>query len=100
MNILVALGTAQGAVGTVRLVVEDVKRTRTVLDEGKLVYQENGGAQHELANKPGALAQHLEKLAAKGVNMSSILAAGGNGRKTAVVVYIVNTEAKATPACL
>ncbi|MGD0130376.1 MAG: ACT domain-containing protein [Terriglobia bacterium] len=62
VNILALLGTAQGAAGTVHLVVEDAKRAKKVLDEAKLVYQETGAEQHELANKPGALAQHLEKL--------------------------------------
>ena len=57
VNILALLGTAQGATGTVHLVVEDAKRAKKALDEAKLVYQETGAEQHELANKPGALAQ-------------------------------------------
>ena len=38
VNILALLGTAQGATGTVHLVVEDAKRAKKVLDEAKLVY--------------------------------------------------------------
>ena len=98
VNILALLGTAQGAAGTVHLVVEDAKRAKKVLDEAKLVYQETGAEQHELANKPGALAQHLEKLAAKGVNLSSIYATAVKGKKKAVVVYTVETQAKAGEA--
>ncbi len=86
VNILALLGTAQVAAGTVHLVLEDAKRARKALDEAKLVFQETGPEQHEMANKPGALGQHLEKLAAKGVNLSSIQAMAVKGGKKAVVV--------------
>jgi hypothetical protein len=98
VNILALLGTAHGAAGTVHVVVEDAKRAKKVLDEAKLAYQETGAEQHELANKPGALAQHLEKLAAKGVNLSSIHATAVKGKKKVVVVYTVETQAKASKA--
>jgi hypothetical protein len=94
VNILALLGTAQGATGAVHLLVEDAKRAKKVLDEAKFVYQETGVEQHELANKPGALAQHLEKLAAKGVNLSSIYATAVKGKRKAVVVYTVEASAK------
>jgi prephenate dehydratase len=47
-------------------------------------------------NKPGALAQHLEKLAAKGVNLSSIHATAVKGGKKAAVVCTVEAPAKAS----
>ena len=96
VNILGLLGTAQGATGSVRLVAEDAKRAKEVLDEAKLGYEETGAEQQELPNKPGALAQHLEKLAAKGVNLSSIHATAVKGGKKAVVVYTVEAPAKAS----
>jgi hypothetical protein len=40
----------------------------------------------------------LEKLAAKGVNLSSIHATAVKGGKKAVVVYTVEAQAKATEA--
>jgi hypothetical protein len=98
VNILTLSGTAQGTVGTVHLVAEDTKRAKKVLDEAKLAYQETGAEEHELANKPGALAQHLEKLAAKGVNLSSIHAMTAKGKKKAIVVYTVEAPAKAGEA--
>jgi hypothetical protein len=98
VNILTLSGTAQGAAGTVHLVAEDTKRAKKVLDQAKLAYQETGAEEHELANKPGALAQHLEKLAAKGVNLNSILAMAAKGKKKAVVVYTVESQAKAGEA--
>jgi hypothetical protein len=96
VNILGLLGTAQGTLGTVQLLVEDAKRAKKVLDEAKLVYQETGAEQHVLTNKPGALAQHLEKLAAKGVNLSSIHATAVKGKKKVLVVYTVEAQAKAS----
>jgi hypothetical protein len=96
VNILALLGTAEGATGRVHVVAEDARRAKKALDEAKLVYQETGAEQHELLNKPGALAQHLEKLAAKGVNLSSIHATAVKGGKKAAVVYTVEAPAKAS----
>jgi hypothetical protein len=96
VNILALLGTAQGTAGTVHVVAEDAKRAKKALDEAKLVYQETVAEQYELANKPGALAQHLEKLAAKGVNLSSIHVTAVKGGKKAAVVYTVEAPAKAS----
>jgi hypothetical protein len=96
VNILALLGTAHGATGTVSLVAEDAKRAKKALDEAKLAYEETAAEQFELANKPGALAQHLEKLATKGVNLSSIHATAVKGGKKAVVVYTVEAAAKAS----
>jgi hypothetical protein len=98
VNILSLLGTAQGTSGTVHLIVEDPRRAKKVLDEAKLPYQETEVEQYELPNKPGALAQSLEKLAAKGVNLNSIHATAAKGGKKAVVVYSVEAAAKAEVA--
>jgi hypothetical protein len=99
VNILALLGTAQGTGGSVQLVVEDAKRAKKALDEAKLSYTETTAEEIELPNKPGALAQTLNKLAAKGVNLNSICATASKGGKKAVVVYTVGqAEAKAAEA--
>jgi hypothetical protein len=98
VNILALLGTAQGTTGTVELVVEDARRARKALDEGRLTYKETTAEEYELPNKPGALAQHLDKLAAKGVNLNSICATASKGGKKAVVIYTVAKEEKAETA--
>jgi len=98
LNILSLLGTAQGTSGTVHLVAEDPKRAKKALDDAKLTYQETEAEQYELPNKPGALAQTLEKLAAKGVNLNSIHATAVKGGKKALVVYTVEGAAKAEAA--
>ncbi len=98
VNILALLATAQGTSGTVQLIVEDVRRAKKALDDAKLTYQETEAEEYELPNKPGALAQHLDKLAAKGVNLNSIYATASKGGKKAVVVYTAEAAAKAAPA--
>lgn len=98
VNTLALSGTAQGATGTVNLVAEVAKLAKKVLDEAKLAFQEIGVERHELANKPGALAQHLEKLVAKGVTLNSIHATVVEGGKKPVVVYAVEAQAKAGEA--
>jgi hypothetical protein len=98
VNILALLGTAQGMTGTVQLVVDDARRAKKALDTAKLTYQETPAEEYELPNKPGALAQYLEKLEAKGVNLNSICATAGNGGKKAVVVYTIATAEKVATA--
>ncbi len=98
VNILALLGTAQGTTGTVELVVEDARRAKKALDAAKLAYQEIPAEEYELPNKPGALAQYLEKLEAKGVNLNSICATAAKGGKKAVVVYTVAATEKAATA--
>jgi hypothetical protein len=98
VNILSLLGTAQGSTGSVDLVVEDARRARKALDEAKISYKETVAEEYELPNKPGALAQTLDKLAARGVNLNSIHATASKGGKKAVVVYTVEAESKAAAA--
>jgi hypothetical protein len=98
VNVLSLLGTTQGTGGTIQLVAEDARRAKKALDEAKISYQETAAEEHGLPNKAGALAQCLEKLAAKGVNLSSIHATALKGGRKAVVVYTVEAEAKAVQA--
>ena len=64
----------------------------------RLRNQETVAEEYELPNKAGALAQSLEKLAARGVNLSSIHATVSKGGRKAVVVDTVQPEAKAVQA--
>ncbi len=98
VNILALLGRAEETSGTVHLVVDDARRAKKALDESGLTYQETTAEEYELPNKPGALAQYLEKLTAKGVNLNSICATAPKGGKKAVVIYTVDVEAKAASA--
>ncbi len=98
VNILSLLATAQGRAGTVQLVVDDARRAKKALDAARIAYAETPAELYDLANKPGALAQCLEKLAAKGVNLSSIHATAAKGGKKAVVVYTVEAATQAATA--
>lgn len=98
VNILSLLGTAQGTTGTVQLIAENARGAKKALDAAKINYQEAAAEQYDLANKPGALAQCLKQLAAKGVNLSSIHATAAKGGKKAVVVYTAEASAKAEAA--
>ncbi len=98
VNILSLLGTSQGAGGTVQLIVEDPRRAKKALDAARISYQETPAEQHELPNKAGSLAQCLNQLAEKGVNLSSVHATAAKGGKKAVVVYTAEAAAKAATA--
>jgi len=98
VNVLALLGTAQGTSGTVQLIAEDARRAKKALDEAKLSYQETMAEEYELPNKPGALAQCLDKLAAKGINLSSIHATASKGGRKAVVVVTAEAEVKTAAA--
>jgi hypothetical protein len=93
INILALLGTAQGSGGAVHLVVDSPARAKKALNAAKIVFQEGAAEECELPNKPGALADCLEKLRAKGVNLNSIQATAAKGGKKAVLVYTVETAA-------
>lgn len=98
VNILALLGTAQGTGGTLELVVEDARRARKALDAARISFRETTAEEYELPNKPGALADCLDKLAAKGVNLNSIHASVAKGGKKAVLVYTVAAAEKASVA--
>src|SRR2546430_804776 len=87
-----------GTAGTVQVVVDDARRAKKALDAARIAYTETPAEQYDLPNKPGALAQSLEKLAAKGVNLNSIHATAAKGGKKAVVVYTVEAAAQAATA--
>jgi len=99
VNILSLLGTAQGTTGTAELIVEDARRAKKALDAAQIAYKETAAEEYELPNKPGALAECLGKLAAKGVNLNSICATTTKGGRKAVLVYtIAAAEEKVVPA--
>src|SRR5260370_35804473 len=98
VNILSLLGTAQGAAGSVQLIAENARRAKKALDGARISYQETPAETYDLANKPGALAECLGKLAARGVNLNSIHATAAKGGKKAVMVYTEEVAAKTASA--
>ncbi len=98
VNILALLGTAEGTGGRVQLVVEDARRAKKALDAAQIAYHEIAAEEYELANKPGALADCLDTLKRRGINLSSICATAAKGGKKAVVVYAAEAKEKAATA--
>lgn len=98
VNILSLLAAAQGTSGTVHLLVDEPRRAKKALDEANVSYQETIAEEYEVPNKPGALAQHLDRLATKGVNLSSIHATASKGGRKAVVVYTIEATTTAATA--
>ena len=98
VNILSLLGTAQGVAGSVQFIVDDARRAKKALDAARIAYQETPAESCDLPNKPGALAQCLDKLAAKGVNLNSIHATAAKRGKKAVIVYTAEVTAKTATA--
>jgi hypothetical protein len=98
VNILALLGSAEETRGTVHLVVDDAKRAKKALDDSGLTYQETTAEEYELPNKPGALAEYLEKLKAKNINLNSICATAAKSGKKAVVFYAAEAKVKAALA--
>ena len=92
VNILALLGTAQGTSGTVQLIVDDTKRAKRALGAANLSYKENVAEEIELPNRPGALAQFLEKVARKDINLSSVWATTSKSARKATVTYIAEAE--------
>ena len=98
VNILSLLGTSQGTGGIVQLLVDNPRGAKKALDSARISYQESPAEQLELPNKPGALAECLDRLAGKGVNLASIHATVAKGGKKAVIVYTAEAAAKAATA--
>ncbi len=86
VNMLALVGTGQGAQGTVQIVVDNAKKAKKALDQAGVGYTETTVEQVELPNTPGALAKHLEKLAAKGTNLSLVYATTAKGSRKATIV--------------
>jgi hypothetical protein len=86
VNLLALVGTGQGAQGTLHIVADNANKAKKALGQAAIAFSENMVEQVELPNSPGALAKHLEKLAAKGTNLSLIYASTAKGARKATVV--------------
>jgi hypothetical protein len=84
----------------VQFVVEDSGRAKKALDETKISYEEMPAEQFELPNKAGALAEYLEKLAARSVSLNSIYATAHKDGKSVTIVYSVEAEGAAAGAAV
>lgn len=98
VNIRGFLLTTSGAKGRMKLVVDDVEKAKKALDDAGLLYGEEVVLHARLANVPGALARLAEKLAAKGINITSGYQTIEKDSKKASVVLEVSHLEKALRA--
>ena len=89
VNILSVCGW--GPQGVVQVVTDNPRKAVKALTASGTAFAETAAEVAELANKPGALLAHLNKLAKKGVNLSSICATSGKNAKKAVVVWTTDS---------
>jgi len=99
VNILSLLGTAQGAAGSVQLIVDDARRAKKALDSARISYQETPAEALDLPNKPGALSQYFGQTCRQGRQHEFHPRHCRKGQaKKAVVVYTAEAAAKAATA--
>ena len=88
VNILSILGW--NASGTLQLVLDNPRAAKKALDASGIKYTESSAEVEKVSNKPGALLKYLEKLASKGINLSTISATTSKNATKAVVVWTAN----------
>jgi hypothetical protein len=92
INVVALLGSSAGAQGSAQVVVEQISKTKKVLDKAKMSYKEGTLEQFELKNKPGTLAKVTGKLAKKGINIKSAYATMPKGAKKAVLLVATSQK--------
>ncbi len=97
VNIIALVGSAHDQQGRVQLVAESAAKAKKALQGAGITFTARTVEQVELANKPGTLAAHLKKLAAKGVNLESIYASSSPGAKKGSIIIGAETAAAAKP---
>jgi hypothetical protein len=90
VNILACLVATAGQEGATRVVVDNPARARKALDAARFSYTEADVLYVELSNRAGALADFTEKLAARGINITSAFATTAKGGRRAGVVFSVS----------
>ncbi len=79
-----------------RLVADDLNKTRQILKEHSIPFDEHEVVVVEMRNQPGALAQVCEQLAQQHINIDyAYCSAGGRNGKTLGIFKVSNT-----PKCL
>lgn len=85
VNILSILGW--NASGTLQLVLDNPRAAKKALDAANIKYTEASAEVEKVPNRPGALLKYLEKLAGKGINLSTISSTTSKKANKAVVVW-------------
>ena len=93
---IVAMSCAPfGVQGTVHVVVDKVKRAKSVLDRDCVSYTEQDVLQVELDNVPGCFGEFAAKLAEQNINITTGYGSSVKGCKKATVILRVSDQEKA-----
>jgi len=95
VNILAFVTTTSGAEGSIRVVVDNVKKAKRALDGAGFSCQEADVLHLELPNVPGALGHFAGKLAARNINITTGYQTAAKGARKATVVLAVSDLEKA-----
>jgi hypothetical protein len=99
VNIIAFLSGASGAEGYVQLVVDDVKKAESALEDAGFSYSEQDVLHIEVPNKPGAIGELARKLATKNINITSGYATTVKVSSKASVVLGVSDLDEAARLC-
>jgi hypothetical protein len=97
VNILALVGSADGEQGRIQLVADNPGKAKKALAAANISHSEATVEQVELPNKPGALASHLKKLAARGVNLDSVYATASKSSKRSTIIVGAQSAVAAKP---
>ncbi len=95
VNILAMSCAPIGVQGVVRIIVDDVKRARSLLDREHLSYTEQEVLYVELPNSPGCLGDFAGKLAERDINITTAYGTSAKGIRKATVIFKVSDLDKA-----
>ena len=93
---MLALSLSEGLdVGYVRIIVNNFKKARTVLEANKHLVLVKDVVLLEVANQPGGMASAIDKWAKAGINLEYAYSATGPGTDHSLIVARVNDPALA-----
>ena len=82
-----------GGRGYIRFVVDDVEKTRSILEDGDYMFAESQAVLKLLDDKPSVLGDIAHQLAREGINIEALYLGTGKHGKAEVVFVLDNIEA-------
>jgi hypothetical protein len=93
VNLLACTGVARGGRATLAIVPDDTRRFRTAVKNAGLAFQlKKTGFLIQGGDRAGALAEHLAKLAAGGLNITGVDALSAGKGRWAAILWVGNED--------